>query len=366
MTRRAARRNSKPKPKLRREAVAASAGSRYWRGVAIAGVVAAFVLAAWFLKQDATVRPADAAWAEAQEALKAGRAGQAERALERAAAINPRDPEPWLLRLEILRVEDRQVDAQRLGWEAYDAVPEVSRRPILRALTLALLADTPEDVARTTLNRWIQSDPEDVDARVALYQRIALSSRSGDPDRGSRVVGLSEIVARHPNHVAAREALVMALADAGESPERGLQVLNAWPESLRDARYDRLKGRWSLEFAPRDDAGAIAAFQSALVELPHDWRTRYRLARALRNAGRRDEAEREADKMERLREPLDPIALGKRLDADLHALDDPKSLEDLADLCEHVGLTRLAQAWRRDASRPSPASTIGGGLSPLR
>ena len=74
---------------------------------------------------------------------------------------------------------------------------------------------------------------------------------------------------------------VTALADAGE-PDRGRVFLEGWPAAMRDARYWRLRGRWDLEYDHRPDQ-AIPAFRAALEVLPHDWRTHYRLARALRD-----------------------------------------------------------------------------------
>ena len=43
---------------------------------------------------------------------------------------------------------DLPLEAQRLGWQAFDAVAPASRQSILRELTLALLADLPDDLAR--------------------------------------------------------------------------------------------------------------------------------------------------------------------------------------------------------------------------
>jgi thioredoxin-like negative regulator of GroEL len=283
---------------------------------------------------------------EAKKALERSEAARAEKSLIQATRLDPGDPQPWLLLLELLRVEDRQLEAQEVGWRAYQAVSESSRRKILRAMTLALLADTPEDLARTTLARWIEADPADVDARVALLQRIAMSPRAQDPDRAARVAALSAIVAEAPQHVAAHEALALALADSGE-PDQGREVLKNWPVQGRDARYARLKGRWNLEYDHKP-AEAVEAFRESLKALPHDWRTRYRLARALRNAGLEEEAKKASADVEKLREALDPLALGRRLDKDLAALDDPKSRLDLADLCERAGLTKLAEAWKRD------------------
>lgn len=291
--------------------------------------------------------------AEARAALALGRAAQAEGAIERAGRLDPEDPEPWLIRLEMLRIEDRQVEARRVGWEAYEAVPPGSRREVLKALTLALLADAPDDLARRTLARWMEADPGDLDARVALYQRMAEHPRADDPGPRERAEALAALVEARPEHVGAREALVLALAEVGE-PERGRDALDAWPDAGRDARYDRLRGRWDLEYDDRPDQ-AVAALGRAMEALPHDWKTAYRLARALQRAGRPDEARRAAESVARLREALDPSRLGPRLDGDLERLADPAARRDLAALCDSVGLARLADAWRRDADAPEPA-----------
>ena len=230
---------------------------------------------------------------------------------------------------------------------AYEAVDPAARRDVLRSLTLALLADPPDVLARRTLRRWSAADPADLDAQVALLRRIAARPLPDDPERGARIATLEGLLARAPGHVAARETLVVALADAGES-DRGRAVLDAWPEDLRDARYDRLRGRWDLEF-DRQPARAAAALRRALAVLPHDWTTRYRLARALHALGQTDEARREAEAVALLRELLEPAALGRRLEADLAHLDDPASRLDLADLCA-APASRLADAWRRERS----------------
>lgn len=291
---------------------------------------------------------ADAAsWlGEARAALALGRAALAEDALRKAIEIEPVAAEPWLIWLEILRLEDRTTEARRAGWEAFAAVAPADRRAVLRAATLALLADAGDDLARATLARWIAADPEDIEARVALLRRLASDPRAGDPDRAARIEQLRAILGRRPEHVAAREALVVALADAGE-PERGRLVLEAWPESARDARFDRLRGRWALEY-DHQPAEAAEAFRKVVEDWPHDWKSWYGLARAATILGHAEDARRAADAVARLREALDPGPLGHRLDADLDHLDDPASRRDLAELCDRIGLARLADAWRRD------------------
>ncbi|MGP0068244.1 MAG: tetratricopeptide repeat protein [Isosphaeraceae bacterium] len=286
---------------------------------------------------------------EARACLALNLAAQAERSLRRAIAADPADPEPWRLLLQILRVEDRTREAQDLGWQAYDRVPPAGRRALLRELTLALLADLPDETARTTLHRWIQGDEEDVDARVALLQRIAAQPRADDPDRDARMAQLEAIVAEHPDHPGAREALGTVLADAYE-PDRGRAVLDGWPgsESARDARYWRLRGRWDLEYDHRPDR-AVDAFRRVVATLPQDWRSWSGLARSLRRTGRDAEAHQAAETVSRIREALDPLSLIPSLDAAFKHLDDPDALRDLADLAARVGLARLADAWRVEA-----------------
>ncbi len=286
---------------------------------------------------------------EARACLALGRAAQAERSLRRAVAADPADPEPWKLLLKILRVEDRTREAQSLGWEAYDRVLPEARRALLKELTLALLADLPDELVRTTLNRWIDADAGDIDARVAWLQRIAAQPRAADPGRDSRLAELEAIVAAHPDHIGAREALATALADAGE-PDRGRLVLDGWPgaETARDARYWRLRGRWDLEYDHRPER-AVDACRKAVAELPQDWRSWSRLARALRSLGRDAEALQAAETVGRIREVLDPMTLGPRLDAAFTHRDDPAALRDLAGLAGRAGLARLADAWRAEA-----------------
>ncbi len=303
----------------------------------------------------------DAHLAEAHAALAAGRAAQAERALGRTSAMAPELAEPWLLRLEILRVEDRVAEAEILGWQAYEAVPASSRVDVLRALTLALLAQAPEGLARRTLSRWRDADPSDMDATAAMARLTAQSPRDGDPTRDDRIALLAHLLEAHPDHLGLREALILDLADAGE-PDRGRKLLDAWPASDRGARFDLLDGRWALEY-DENPARAVAAFRTVLASQPQDWATRYRLARALAALGEDSAARAEADTVRRLRETLDPAQLGPRLDADVAKLDTPEARLDLAAIAGRIGLSRLENAWRKEAAalpaRPATATAAG-------
>jgi tetratricopeptide (TPR) repeat protein len=292
---------------------------------------------------------------EAKACLALGQAEQAERSLHRAIRTDPSEPESWRLLLEIFRVEDRTLDAQRFGWQAFDAVQPDARRELLRQLTLAFLADLlPEEKIRTTLRRWVEADVNDVDAQVALWQRIVAQPRPGDPDRPSLLAKLEELLATYPDHAGVREVLTTSLADAGE-PDRGRAILDTWPELTRDARYWRLRGRWELEYERRPQEATIA-FRNALKELPQDWRSWYRLSRALWILNRHDESYLATETVRRIREVTDPLVLGPRLHAAFDHLDDPKALNDLAALCSQTRLTRLSNAWLAEAQHITEAT----------
>jgi tetratricopeptide (TPR) repeat protein len=293
---------------------------------------------------------------EARACIALGQAGQSELSLRRAINANPSELESWRLLLQILQVENRTLDAQRIGWQAYDEVLPTARRELLRHLTLAILTDLPPDEKiRTTVRRWVEADVNDVDAEIALWQQIAAQPRAGDPDRPSSLIRLEELVAKHPDHIRAREALVTSLADAGE-PVRGRAVLDAWPRSDRDARYWRLRGRWELEYEHHPQQAADA-LQTALKELPQDWRSWSRLSRALRMLEHHDESLQAAEMVRRIRELSDPLVLGSRLRAAFDHLNDPKALTDLAALSKQAGLTRLSDAWLAEVQYASATAS---------
>jgi hypothetical protein len=203
------------------------------------------------------------------------------------------------------------------------------------------------------LKRWVAADSTDLEARVALLRRMAANPRDGDLPRSSRIETLEELLRRRPESVSTRQTLVEELADAGAS-ERAKQVLDDWPERARDARFDQVSGRLSLDF-DRTPKRAAEALKRALDTLPHHWKIHYRYARALAAIGEKAEAKREADRVGVLREILEPGRLSKRLDADLRDLEQPRARADLANLCRSVGFDRLAAAWDEDADRTSKA-----------
>lgn len=295
---------------------------------------------------------------EGSACLALGRAGQAEDALRKAVAAAPENAPAWLFLAMIQRVEDRQVDALNLGRRALEHVAPADRAELLREVTLTALTELPDDLARSTLNRWLAADPADVDAETALLRRIGADPRSDDPDRRTRRDRLEALSRSRPEHVGTREALAILLAD-GREDDAFRAALDAWPVDGRDARYWRLLGRLNLDVDRRPEPAADA-FRRALEELPHDWRTHYGLARALSKMNRPEAAAREAKAVARIREAIDPMAIGPILEESVAHLERESARAAVADLCARVGLDWLAQAWR---SAPAPA--VSGSTRPM-
>ncbi|APW61571.1 tetratricopeptide repeat protein [Paludisphaera borealis] len=291
---------------------------------------------------------------EGRACLAIGKAAQAEDALRKAVAAQPENLQGWLFLAGIYRVEDRQLDVMNLGWKAIEYIAPADRSALLREVTLTILTELPDDLARSTLARWLAADPSDVEAEAALLRRIGSDPRSDDPDRQTRRDRLEDLSVRHPDHPNVREALAILLAD-GRDDDDFRAVLDSWPADSRDARYWRLKGRLYLDVDRRPEPAADA-FRRALVELPHDWRSHYGLARALTKLNKPEEAASEAKTVSRIRETIDPLTLGPSLEATVTRLDQASARGAVADLCARVGLERLAQAWR-SASAPEPGAT---------
>jgi tetratricopeptide (TPR) repeat protein len=300
--------------------------------------------ALWHQLNATSKATAESLLSESQAYLAQDLARQAEECLRKTVNIDPSDTKAWLLLLKILRVENRLVEILRLGGKGLEQVAADKRSLILRELTLATLTDVPDDLARSTLKKWMDADAIDIDAHVAYLRRLGTEPRAGDPDRETRLAELSKLLNHYPRHVEVREALLTALADAGEAAS-GRTLLASWPVDHRDGRFWRLQGRWDLEYNHLPEQ-AVKALRTAIIDLPQDWRTRYRLARALKVLGHTEDARQEAERVKRLRELLDPLFLEPRLEASFAHLEQPAAREALAELCTQAGLTRLADAWR--------------------
>lgn len=287
---------------------------------------------------------------EARAWLSANRARDAEKTLIQAIHQYPTDPLLKLMLLEIERVEDRIVEAIIQGDRALSEVDPLDRILILRGLTITLLDTIPDERAREKLRIWIQADPEDNQAEVALLKRMASDPMAGDVDRPTRIARLKLIIQKNPSFEQAYEALAIELAASGLIDE-GRSILDRWPDTKRDARYDRLKGRWELEFNNHPDR-AVPLFERVVAQIPHDKTSWFRLSRAYKAVERERESRLAAERVAQLVEILDPRTLSPRLTNDFERLDDPESKLDLAEICDKAGFVKLAKAWREEAATP--------------
>lgn len=320
---------------------------RRWAAPALLlALAAAAALGFWAWKRERAPAGAEAL-KEAKALLAQDRAARAERLLEIAVAHDPGRLEPWRLWLELLRAEGRDEEILAVSRRAIAAVSPEDRVGALAEATIALLAQVPERQARETLGRWVEADPGDPRARAAWLRQVGGDPRTGDLSIPDRIAQLEALVAEAPAEVLPRAALAETLLDAGFA-EQAEGVLDAWPDSARGVSYDRLRGRWAQDFA-RDPARAAESYRRIVAAFPQDWRTLGRLARALKGLGEGEEARRLAERVDRLRELLDPVLLGPRLSRAFAAAGDPESLDDLSRLTREAGLDFLADAWRDQA-----------------
>ena len=76
----------------------------------------------------------------------------------------------------------------------------------------------------------------------------------------------------------------------------------------------------------------------------------------LRVLGRDEESRQAAEAVSRIRGAIDPLFLGPRLDAAFSHLDQASALEDLAALSTRAGLSRLGEAWHKEAQSAARGS----------
>ena len=281
------------------------------------------------------------------------------RALERASEADPTDAEVWRARLDLLRVLDRPLEALRLGQAA-----ERPSRPRADAAILAL--DDPRRAGRAARRRGPEA------ASIAGSPPTPTTSTPGSPAwPGSPPTPTPATPTAPPGSPSCRRS--SGATRATSPPARPCS--SPWPTPASPTGAARSSTPGPTPPATPGTTGSGGAGTSTTTTgptarpslTPGPWptsrttgRSHYGLARAFRALGRDPEARAEAEAVARLRERLDPAALGPRLADDLARLDDPRALLDLAALCEGVGLAGLAEAWRREAlarrlgARPSP------------
>lgn len=281
------------------------------------------------------------AWATA--ALRADHPGAAISILDAWKSSNSEAPDGWLLILDLLRVLG---DADLFSAEVESLLqsPVAMRTTsVLSSATLGLLTDLDQAEVRSRLKRWVENEPDHPLAQAALLLRYALNPLPEDPSRDERLKQARELLLRFPDSSMARSALAETLFNSGLYEEVAV-VLDGWPNSQRvTTSWHRLQGRRLQDLIQKPEE-AVAEYQLVLKSMPHDWKTRYRLARALMAGGIADEARQQAHRMTEIRELLEPTALEPVLKRAMPKGRPPEPAQ-MVPLLQKIELNSLAKSW---------------------
>lgn len=295
-----------------------------------------------FLMNSDFISPADRLqWATA--ALRADHPASALKILKKWQQDSPEKPDGWLMILDIYRFLG-QTDQTILTFNEIRN-HETARRsaPVLVKATLGMLTDLDPEEVRDRLSRWNKAEPGQPIAQAALQQRYLDNPMPNDPGRDERLQTCRDLLQRFPASTQARAVLAELLMVSGLAVEATRTVEN-WPEADRQGIvYHRILGRY-LQDIRHDQNQAIIAFQMVLQSMPHDWKTRYRLARALKAVGRHDESRFESNKMLKIREKLDPINL-EPIIREAFPKGKPPVISKLTALLNDLDLDALAKSW---------------------
>lgn len=129
-------------------------------------------------------------------------------------------------------------------------------------------------------------------------------------------------------------------------PDRAAETL-ARAERLNPGERLVLLMKARLEMEAGRAEAALSPLKAQLKADPHDYECRYRLALACRSLGRTDDYQREIARMQESQQlrlkltELSDLAIERPRDADVR--------EQIADLCEQLGKTKLAAVYRQAA-----------------
>lgn len=281
-------------------------------------------------------------WARSELVLD--RPAKAQILLNRWMRSEDRNPEGWQLCVELRRALGDADGVNRLVSESLQD-PEVRRSPgFLTVSTFGLLTVMDPVESRSRLERWAKAEPDSPMAHAWLLHRsleeVDATGQNGD----ETLQKARELAKTWPDDPETRRVLVEALFLQGEYDEIRRELAN-WPaeDSRNSIAWSRLEGRRLLEIE-NDPRRAIPFFESVVARMPQDWRSRYRLSRALAGADRVEEARKEATRTVEIRELLEPAGL-ERILKESFPKGKPPNPEKLIVLLSKIDQRELAQAW---------------------
>jgi tetratricopeptide (TPR) repeat protein len=273
-----------------------------------------------------------------------GQNDRAEGSWKEALRLEPRIPEAGWALLSLYYVQGRREEAHRLSLELHAIEPDPRDRVRLllelvrqdaRPITLERLIDRLEPI--------VQGRPEDLRSAIALGLALIRNSRV---DEGLPI--LKRVVDRAAGDADAWDAWLLGLDEARQFDELAVALARLPSAMARDPRFERFRG--ILAQQRQDWPAAADAYLRAWRTDPSDAQVLYRLSRALRAAGRADQADSFDLKVRAAKEARDQIlSLYEEAEADktLGVAPHPALYHRLADLRERMGRNDEALAWHR-------------------
>ena len=273
-----------------------------------------------------------------------GRLEEAEESWLEALRLDPTVPEAGWLLLQEYYLQGRTEEARKLALRLHEGEPDGRDR------ILFLLEPFRQEVmppAPGSLVLWFEPiasrSPGGLRANIALGLALV---RSSEVDRGMGL--LRKAVELHPGREEALDAMLRGLDESGDVEELS-KALDALPGRFSASPWtSRYKAR--VEAEGGNWAAATLAYRRALETSPSDVLLGYRLARVLRRAGERAEADR-LDREHQARQAVDQEARAfyqeAIADQPLGTSPRPELFARLAGLRERMGHPEEAEAWRR-------------------
>jgi len=251
--------------------------------------------------------------------------------------------------VSLLRLEDRCDEATELLWQMFPA----HRAKWRLLITFLRIHSGPiqPDIALQRLQRCLQLDPEDVDARRAVAQYLIVA---GELDRAEAELG--KCLQLKPDDPASLEVLLDCLVQSRRWPAVA-KLARDHGDRLRSAKALRLTGQWLLA------AGRLKEAEQRLLRAaeldPAEPQTFFLLGRLARKLRGRVGAKQFMDRFKLVSEQREIL---KRY-CHTVALADPRqwqppSAEEcltLARRCASLGWRKVAREWLLESLRQQPS-----------
>ncbi|WP_169975529.1 tetratricopeptide repeat protein [Tautonia rosea] len=305
----------------------------------------------------------EALYREGQAALQADRADLAEAAWLACVQDDPLHPTPPELHsdagLELIKLyilEGRQVEAEAFIWDEYELADWVDRPTLLSMrIRLELERINPTDVAKT-LARYVDAAPDDWNARLGLARALETLGRPAEADRH-----LQTTLEQRPNEPRVWGTLLEILAERGDEESLRKTIARIPAEVEDDVRIWLHRG--SVLEREGDLSQAADSYAEAIRIDPNGASGHYRLGQLLNRLGRHDEAEEHLARNRTiqqarsdLRDAYSEFLLAFNLllpQAGETVPERPQAAENLAVICETLGMQRAAEELRELAWRMS-------------